>query len=411
MFLQADLSEVVKFINQCNRDYYLGWKFCGESEGRAAWYLDPEVIKAKEVPLADGVVSIEYDILPSGESKAFKALESYLLKRFKIPTDPTTYKSALQPERMRLLRAATDWQANEFLRTGNLPDLNSKDTQERFKAEREKAMIGTAEKRARAFLEESLQKRSETPNENSTLNISQKAGDYANQINARDVTINQNFYSQSTSPGKTILTNAEERRLEPAEPSQSETGYEKAVFVSYAWGGESESTVDELERAFAQNGINIVRDKKHLDYKGSIEAFEQRIGKGQCVVLVVSDKYLRSEHCMYELAKVAENQNLRERVFPIVLADAHIWKAIERLGYIQDWDGKIEELNQAIKQTKEMTGLAGFIADLEKFKRIRDSFDHLTDLLRDMNALTPEIHKSSGFSTLIQAVKQILAGK
>ena len=74
--------------------------------------------------------------------------------------------------------------------------------------------------------------------------------------------------------------------------------YEKAVFVSYAWGGESERIVDELERAFAEHGIRIIRDKKDLGYKGSIEAFEQRIGHGQCVVLVISDKYLRSEHCM-----------------------------------------------------------------------------------------------------------------
>jgi hypothetical protein len=187
--------------------------------------------------------------------------------------------------------------------------------------------------------------------------------------------------------------------------------YENAVFVSYAWGGESERTVDELEQAFAEHGIRIIRDKKDLGYKGSIEAFEQRIGQGQCIVLVISDKYLRSEHCMYELAEVDKNQGLRERIFPVVLADARIYNAIDRLNHIKYWDEQIEKLNQAVKEVNVITNLSGIMADLDKYARIRASFDHLVDLLSDMNTLTPELHASSGYSTLISAVKPAMAEK
>jgi hypothetical protein len=182
--------------------------------------------------------------------------------------------------------------------------------------------------------------------------------------------------------------------------------YERAVFVSYAWGSESERTVDELEQAFAGRGIRIVRDKKELSYKDSIEEFEQRIGQGQCIILVISDKYLRSEHCMYELVEVDENRELRERIFPIVLTDAHIYKAIDRLTYIKYWDAQIKQLNQDIKQIDgEITNLDGIIADLKKYKHIRDKFDQLIGLLKDMNTLTPEVHANSGFATLINAVE------
>jgi DNA-binding PadR family transcriptional regulator len=187
--------------------------------------------------------------------------------------------------------------------------------------------------------------------------------------------------------------------------------YEDAVFVSYAWGGESERTVDELEKAFAKRNIYIVRDKKELGYKGSIEEFEQRIGRGQCIIIVISDKYLRSEHCMYELVEIEENRELRKRIFPIVLGDAHIYKAVNRLDYIQHWEEQIEQLNQAIKQVNRLTNLAGITTDLDKYARIRSKFDHLTDLLSNMNALTPEIHTVSGFSTLINAVESALAEK
>jgi len=184
--------------------------------------------------------------------------------------------------------------------------------------------------------------------------------------------------------------------------------YENEVFVSYALGDESERLVDELDQAFANRGIRILRDKKVLEYKGSIEAFERRIGQGKCIVLVISDGYLRSEHCMYELVQVDENRNLRERIFPIVLADARIYKALDRIIYIKHWDEQIEQLNRAIKEIGIMTNLASITADLDKYARIRSNIDHLTDLLSDMNVLTPELHAVHGFSTLIGAVKHFL---
>lgn len=187
---------------------------------------------------------------------------------------------------------------------------------------------------------------------------------------------------------------------------QDINNYENAVFVSYAWGNESERDVDDLERFFSKHGISIVRDKKNLDYKSSIEAFEQRMGRGQCIVLVISDKYLRSEHCMHELLMLNENRNLRERIFPVVLADAHIYSPLDRLNYIKYWDEKIQKLNLAIKGVNVMTNLANIMANLEKYARIRASFDYLTDLLSDMNTLTPEIHAISGFSALISAVER-----
>lgn len=190
---------------------------------------------------------------------------------------------------------------------------------------------------------------------------------------------------------------------------QAINDYEAAVFISYAWGGESERVVSALEHAFTERGIHIIRDKKELGYKGSIEAFERRIGQGQCIILVISDKYLRSEHCMYELMEVDKNRNLRDRIFPIVLAEAQIYKAIDRLNYIKHWDEQIEQLNRAIKQVDVVTNLSGFTADLDKYSSIRASFDHLTDLLSDMNALTPEMHAANGFSSIIDAVEHTMA--
>ena len=73
------------------------------------------------------------------------------------------------------------------------------------------------------------------------------------------------------------------------------------VYISYAWGGESERIVNELDTDLQTRGIMVVRDKRDLGFKGMIRDFMQQIGRGHAVILVISDKYLKSPNCMFEL--------------------------------------------------------------------------------------------------------------
>ena len=42
----------------------------------------------------------------------------------------------------------------------------------------------------------------------------------------------------------------------------------------------------------------------------------QEIGRGRCIITVISDKYLKSPNCMYELVQIAENGQFYDRIFP-----------------------------------------------------------------------------------------------
>ena len=55
--------------------------------------------------------------------------------------------------------------------------------------------------------------------------------------------------------------------------------YEQSVFISYAWGGEREEVVNQIDQALQKRGIKIIRDKRDLGYKGSINEFMERIGQ------------------------------------------------------------------------------------------------------------------------------------
>ncbi|HXV42685.1 MAG TPA: TIR domain-containing protein [Anaerolineae bacterium] len=182
---------------------------------------------------------------------------------------------------------------------------------------------------------------------------------------------------------------------------------ENEVFISYAWGGESERIVNQIDQTLQQKGIKLIRDKRDLGFKGSIKQFMERIGRGNCVIVVISDKYLCSSNCMFELIEIAENQQFYNRIFPIVLQDANIYKAVNRIKYIKYWEDQLAELNEAIK-TINAANLQGITDEMNLFDKIRDNIARLTDILKDMNTLTPDMHENANFNQLIIALEQRL---
>ena len=176
------------------------------------------------------------------------------------------------------------------------------------------------------------------------------------------------------------------------------------IFISYGWEGESEHIVDKIYDAFSQKGYNIIRDKVILGYKGNIKEFMQRIGKGKCVIVVISDKYLKSENCMYEMLEIKNNKEMYERIFPIVLKDAKIYKETDRIDYLNYWDNEVDELKKKIETINNPVGKVKVYEKINQYADIRRIIDEIINMLRDMNTLTPEMHRGGNFETLINAI-------
>jgi hypothetical protein len=184
-------------------------------------------------------------------------------------------------------------------------------------------------------------------------------------------------------------------------------GNNNHVFISYAWGGESERIVNELDADLQAKGILVIRDKRDLGFKGMIRDFMRQFGQGHAVIVVISDKYLRSPNCMFELVEIARNKDLYDRVFPIVLADADIYDPVNRIKYIKHWEDKIKALDEAMRSVSA-ANLQGMREEIDSYDEIRDNVSNLTFFLKDMNTLTVEIQESSNFAPLISALEKRL---
>ena len=101
------------------------------------------------------------------------------------------------------------------------------------------------------------------------------------------------------------------------------------VYISYAWANTEhpkiEKDVDNLCKWLEENHIYYKQDKKNLcPYRWSIQKAEEEIGAGTAIIVVISERYLKSLHCMNEWHLMRENGKIWERVFPIVLEDANV---------------------------------------------------------------------------------------
>lgn len=182
------------------------------------------------------------------------------------------------------------------------------------------------------------------------------------------------------------------------------------VFLSYAWGGESETIVNELDNAFQQKGILLIRDKRDLGFKGVISEFMQKIGEGKAVVAVISDKYLKSPYCMFELLEIYRNLNFQKRIFPIVMEDANIFDPIPRLQYLKYWQDKKKELDDAITQFG-MDAITVIGDDYKMYKKIFDNYGEIINILKDINSLSQNMHRANNFEALTNAVENLISGE
>ena len=182
----------------------------------------------------------------------------------------------------------------------------------------------------------------------------------------------------------------------------------KEVFVSYAWTDESTAVVDQLQKGFEGCGIAFVRDKSELKYRESIREFMLRIGRGKSIVVVLSKAYLQSKSCMFELTEIADRGDIRDRVFPVILADANVHNATDQLDYIKHWEDQLHDLDSKMK-TVGGADLDGIREEIDLFSKIRATIAKIVNILGDMNALTPEQHRGSNFETLIRAVETRLS--
>jgi internalin A len=162
----------------------------------------------------------------------------------------------------------------------------------------------------------------------------------------------------------------------------------REVFISYAWGDDTAAgkirakVVDELYSALEEDGFLPVRDRNQMRPGERISAFMRRLTRADLVVAVISDKYLRSPYCMYEIYKLwqrcqGDADELIERLVPIVLPEVRIGNFEERAPYLEYWSERATRLEELIRKPN----LRPSSESWEEVRLVREFAHHVDQIL------------------------------
>jgi internalin A len=165
-----------------------------------------------------------------------------------------------------------------------------------------------------------------------------------------------------------------------------------AMYVSYAWHGID--VVDGLCQACESEGWEVFRDKKSMRYGDRISAFMKSISRADLILVVISEKYLRSPYCMAELhgiyqRSLGEKDDFLERVIPFTLEDVKIGTVRDRLAHAKHWRAEF----QAIEADLEAVGAE----DFRLYKSMKSWHNDVSDML----AALSDVLSPQGFEAIV----------
>jgi hypothetical protein len=184
-----------------------------------------------------------------------------------------------------------------------------------------------------------------------------------------------------------------------------------SIFISHAWGGLSDEILAQLVKRLEAEDIRFVLDKRDLSYRQSIRDFMMQLGEADMVIIILSNKYLKSEYCMFELLEIHKNENLNERIFPIVLDEVRISSSADRLEFVKYWETQLLDLQNKVRELNSLSYIEGITDDLNLYSEIRNNIARLTGILRDINTLNIKLHQEADYNDLVQAIKKRIKGQ
>ena len=198
------------------------------------------------------------------------------------------------------------------------------------------------------------------------------------------------------------------------------------VYFSYAWGDPEEGTgksredivnalYESLDRE--EKNYQLFRDKMNLNYGGLISEFMEDIGEGDLIVVFISDKYIRSPYCMWEMCEIGRNckfdkQLFINRILPIPVERLLLHKAEVLEPYFEHWEKELETWKGFIeRRVKKGNASEAQMMRYKKTQEIGQKFGDLADWLVDINASTLKLLKEDDYSKVKETIQNRLEGK
>jgi internalin A len=189
------------------------------------------------------------------------------------------------------------------------------------------------------------------------------------------------------------------------------------VYVSYAWGDDTPEgktrgeVVDRLCESLRADGFEVRRDRADMRNGDLISRFIHDLVNATFVVAIISEKYLRSPYCMFEIYKVfqacqGDTDKLLQRILPVVLPEVRLAGLKQRAPYLTHW----QEEHETLEELRGKFGLSMGWKSQQECRLVVEFAHHIDDILTFIqDVLLPrnlETQLADDFEAVRQALKR-----
>lgn len=159
------------------------------------------------------------------------------------------------------------------------------------------------------------------------------------------------------------------------------------IFLSYCHADISKAR--KIESDLSPLKVELVMDEKSLRYTDDIESYMKTIRACDYALILVSDAFLKSTACMFEVTEFLKDENHKNRILPVVLKNytesgklklgAKIYSAADIAAYVEYWQLKELELRDSFKKldAANVEHLSREIARTQAITKTVSEFCHL----------------------------------
>lgn len=173
------------------------------------------------------------------------------------------------------------------------------------------------------------------------------------------------------------------------------------VYISYAHGDQetpegrlrtevADDLLELLKEKERSGKIKVIIDREYMTYKSSISEFMKGYGReDSIIILIISDKYLRSRYCMNEVVEITSNKNYHDRIFPVILPDAKVNDEEHLINYQLFWQEQKKKLSDKFDKIEDKSKAPDLFHRLKNLDKILSIFDEFVSKMGDLITVTP----------------------
>jgi len=174
-----------------------------------------------------------------------------------------------------------------------------------------------------------------------------------------------------------------------------------SIFISYSW--KDKPIVDLIDDDFKSIGIYVTRDIRDLKYRSDIKQYMKRIRLADYPLIAISDTFLKSRNCMFEMLELMKEQDYHNRVLPILVDESDIFSSKSKAEYLRYWNTEANHLRDILVKTDPIKAIP-LIEDLRVTERISSEIVEFLATLSNMRLMSFREIKGNGYTELLEAI-------